>query len=177
MQSFGKSEKDALRALFELANIAPEIAEEIFASTKIPKDTPAKKISEKQAQLICQKAKESYTVSAENYAPVAMKENVFPFPLKSKPGAQKIDSITVFLDDAFSSQLGEKLADATEVQVNQEKKKFEFLKNEQQTAQNRLEEVADTSAKKAELVYSNYSEIQNVLSTIRSMEKQGKKTQ
>lgn len=174
MEFFRNSDKDALRALFECANIAPEIAEEIFFSTKIPKDTPAKKISEKQAQAIAQKAKEFYLVSSEKYSPVSMKGIIFPFPLKSKPDAEKIESITVFLDDAFSSQLGEMLAGTTGNQISQEKKKLEFLKNEQETARMRLEEVAETSAKKAELIYANYSEIQNVLSAIRPMEKQGK---
>ena len=174
MAAFKKSEKDSLRALFELANIAPEIAEEIFVLTKIPKETPAKKISEKQAQAICMKAKVLYTVDAAKYAPVAVKENIFPFMLKSKPEAEKTGPITVFLDDEFSGRLGETLAGTTENQINQEKKKLEFLKNEQETAQKRLEEIAETSAKKAELIYANYSELGNMLSAVRSMEKQGK---
>lgn len=173
---FKKSEKDSLRALFELTNIAPEIAEEIFVSTNIEKHTPAKKISEKQASELVQKAKDFYSVSTAKYSPVALKENVFPFPLKSKTGT-KIDSINYFLDECFSKQLEQTLTSTTESELNQERKKLVFLKNEQQTAQQRLEEVAESSAKKAELIYANYSELQSLLSAIRSMEKQGKKSE
>ncbi|MCR4335565.1 MAG: NFACT family protein [archaeon] len=177
-EAFAVSEKDSIRALMSLVNMAPLIAEEIFYQLKLDKKSKANTLKDAEIKKIASKVNEFYTLNPSNMAPVSFNEQPYPFTLvgvSQKVTVEKIDSISSFIDEKISKLLTK---NETEKETKEKKKsisKLEYHRNQQNLAKTKFETQIDDGKMKAELIYQYYNELEELRSAILMAMKKGLK--
>jgi len=175
-KAFSESKKDAIRALFSVLNISPLMAEEAFYLSKIDKTRNASELKQAEIKSILGEIKQLYLVEQKKLQPVMYGEKVAPFSLKHiSEQPKKIESINSVLDETISLVM-----EKTETKKEEKEKKdhvsaLEFQRGQQAKAQERFEEGIEANRKKAELIYSHYSELEELRSAVLIAMKKGLK--
>ncbi len=170
------SEKDLIRALIEEINIAPIYVEDILLQLKIEKNLQAKKVNEKQVQTLKEKINELYLIDLKKFRPNIVlqdkKEVLVPIKLTAFKSEKEFKELNEALDSIYSKPVLIDKKKGIQEKFEKELKKLEFSLREQEQARKRFEALEAEFTKKGELLYSNYSFIQEVINGIKKgMEK------
>ncbi|MAG18230.1 MAG: hypothetical protein CL944_02015 [Candidatus Diapherotrites archaeon] len=176
-EAFSVSEKDSIRALMSLVNMAPLIAEEVFYQLKLDKKSRANTLKDVEIKKIVSKVKEFYTPKLSNLAPVSFNEQPYPFTLAAfqKTPVEKIDSISSFIDEKISNSLTKSEVEKEAAVKEKAVSKLEFHRNQQTLAKTKFKNQIDQGKMKAELIYQHYNELEELRNAILKAMKSGLK--
>lgn len=168
---FSESEGDAIRTLVKGVNIDPGFAEQACKNAVILKEEKASEIEGKRIAGLVKAIADLYSVSMKKEKPVVVKkgdrEVLLPFPLEiGLEIVEEFSSINEALDNDYSKSFEEKSSEKETEVVSKKKKQLEFSMAQQKDAEKSLLEKAESSSEKAELIYSNYSELSELLKAV-----------
>jgi len=174
---FAESSNDAIRTLVSGVNIAPIAAEESLFISGIEKNEKAKKLDQKQLKKLHSAIKETYSEAKKpDLKPVIAGDLLLPFHFKSINGDQpRTQSLNEAMDEHFSESLSERKLEPVKAEKEKQIKRTEFSLKQQLQAKEKFEKSVDESKKKAELIYENYSELQELVDAINSAISKGAK--
>jgi predicted ribosome quality control (RQC) complex YloA/Tae2 family protein len=136
-------------------------AEEVCLLAGIDKDK--KKVDENEIKIIYNKIQKilNKKISPRNYT----KKDITPFELKQYENIEKQEFKTFnnALDKYLTNTIKKKETKKVESKHEKQRKKLERIIKQQQDRIQGLEKSADLNKKKAELIYKNYTTIQNIL--------------
>ncbi|MDD5163732.1 MAG: NFACT family protein [Candidatus ainarchaeum sp.] len=170
-EKFRNSDFEIVKELVKNLNIAPVVAEEALLECGIPKETPAKKLPEKQLGLIAEKIRFFYSIDSARLKPVLAESGSEKIALPFAFGSAKTISSFSSLQNAFEEIFCKDFFGKKEktISLAGEKKLLELQKSlaTQLEAKTRLEQQAETSAKKGEAIFVHYLELKQVLEILR----------
>jgi len=168
VEVFAKSDKESVVKLLALdLGFGGVYAEEICSVAKIDKDSKDLSVDEiKKIHKTIKKLNES------EIKPVFIQKDVYPFQLKSLDKGE-------LLDKSFSRSVGDRLIDrfvsekieSEKKSQNNNLKKIESIIEKQKKQIDTLEKDAEILQKKGELIYENYSSLEELLKTINDAKK------
>lgn len=168
-ESFSQSSDDCIRALIKVVNIAPIFAEEILFKLKIEKAKEAKKLKEKQLRQIYSAIKGHYAdIAKQKSQPVRTKRYLLPFKLSSiKEEQEEVISLNEAIDDFYSKEFLQKGKRAEEREKEKELSRLEYNLGQLIEAKNRFEKQAKENRQNAELIYSHFNELQQLIDALK----------
>ncbi len=172
---FNLSSDDCIRTLIKAVNIAPVFAEEILFELGIEKTKPAKGLGEKHLRNIYSAMKEYYSnISKQNLQPVLTKSHLLPFKLQSiKVSQAAVASLNEATDDFYSKEFLQKGEMATLEEKEKEISKLQFNLEQLNEAKKRFEKQVRGNKRKAELIYSHFDELQELINSLKQAEAKG----
>ncbi len=161
---------DVVRALIKSLNIAPPLAEEACLLAKVEKDSPANKLKPKDFEKLAKAIKSLYTVSEKKLKPVVVSGTLLPFSLTAMEGRkeQAFESLDEALDENISLAYITKEETAAKGELSSETARIEHNLLEQEEAKAKFLEQEEKARKAAELIYSNYVELEELLTALKS---------
>ncbi|MFH1696702.1 MAG: NFACT family protein [Candidatus Diapherotrites archaeon] len=169
---FAQSADDAVRTLVKNINIAPVFAEEALHLAKIDKHTAAKKLNPAELKRLNAGILALHLApSGTRKNPALFKNTLLPFALQSFPDAKEIDSLNNYLDEMYSAEhLTKEGAEQTE-EISKERRKTEYYLAQQTAARDTLQKKSDESARAAELIYTHFPALEELISALKDAEK------
>jgi predicted ribosome quality control (RQC) complex YloA/Tae2 family protein len=170
-EKFMASDFEIVKELVKNLNIAPVVAEEALFECGIPKETPAKKLSQRQLGQVAEKICFFYSIDSAKLKPVLAENNfeklVLPFSFNSAKTISTFVSLQNAFEEIFCKNFFGKEAKKTCAAA--EKKLVELQKSlaMQLEAKTRLEQKAESDAKKGEAIFVHYLELKQVLGLLR----------
>jgi len=172
---FSASKKDSIRTLISGVNISPLVAEEVFFQLKIDKKSPPNTLKDAEIKRISLKTKEFYTPNTRNLMSVSYNETPYPFTLAHLTGDSKVDSLNSFIDEKASSSFAKVEVEKQETEKKKQLSRLEFHAKQQKQAKVKFESQIEQSREKAELIYQNYSELEELRKAVLQAMKKGLK--
>ncbi len=165
---FAESSNDAIRTLVSGVNIAPIAAEESLFLAGIEKKEKAEKLDEKQLKKLHSVVKKMYSEAKKaNLKPIIAGDLLLPYAFKSINDEQlRTKSLNEFLDGHFSESLSARKVEPVKAEKEKQIKKAEFSLKQQLDAREKFNKQVDESKIKAELIYGNFSELQELFDAI-----------
>ncbi len=166
------SGKDIVRGLIATVNVSPLAAEETAFRSGLAKSTPASSLNNTQMKKLLEQLEHFYGLK-EKPAPVAYREFAYPFPLLhiQNQSPVNIQSMTSFLDEEFSKAARQPQKSHRQVYGTNKKDRqasHKFMQAQQQAARHRFEAQAQETRRKGELIYSHYTEIEELRKAVLS---------
>ena len=156
-----ESDSDLVRTLVKEVNIAPPIAEEACLKAAIDKQKSAKEISKKEIKDLVATIKDLYSIDLKKEAVcLAEKSDVkilLPFELSVLKKTVSFNSLNDAIDQEFGKQFSETKGADERKAVSKKKAEFDYSIQQQKEALGTLLSKVESNAKKAELIYANYS--------------------
>ena len=169
---FAKSPDDSIRTLIRAVNIAPIFAEEILFNLNIEKSKPAKGLKEKELKEIHSAIKEYASVSKKKLQPVLTKNHLLPFKLNSiKEKQAEVPFLNEAIDDFYSKEFLQKEKKEVVDEKEKESSKLQFNLEQLAESKEKFEKQAKENKQKAELIYSNFNELQELVNALKGTEK------
>ncbi|MDD5147839.1 MAG: NFACT family protein [Candidatus ainarchaeum sp.] len=168
---FSSSEFEIVKELVKNFNIAPVVAEEALLECGIPKDAPAKSLSQKQFLQIAEKIREFYTIDLKKIKPVIAEKNseqlILPFEFASAKTTAGFGSLQNAFEEFFSKEFFGKEAKKTGSSLEKKLSEFQKSLSNQLEAKTRLGEKAALDSKKGEALFTHYIEVKKALEIAR----------
>ncbi len=148
------------KQLIEKINIDPLIVKEILATTK---------------EKIIKKIIEFHTVNEKKLKPVIIGSKIYPFPLKNVKKPQKqVKTINEELDEFYKKEISEDKKIIKEKKTREkELNKIETSIKQQLKSKQKFEKQIIENKQKAELIYQNYQEIEEIIKAVKTAVKKG----
>ena len=173
-QAFSLSETDVVRTVVKEVNIAPILAEAACANTKgLEKETSAKELKAKEIKALAAEIKALYLVDLKKAKPVLVENNgkkmLLPFPVNvsGTKVLQEFSTVNQAVDELFGKRFSEEIGSVEKKAFNKKKAELEISMQQQEEALITLRERVAENAKKAELIYSNYSTLFEMLNSLK----------
>jgi predicted ribosome quality control (RQC) complex YloA/Tae2 family protein len=164
------SKENPEKALIQEINLDPLIAKEAINSLlNKNNELNAKKLTENLVSL--------HEINEKNYFPTIINSKIYPFKLNSIKKEQiQINSINSVLDEFYKKELTENKEILKEKKLKEkELNKVEASIKQQIKAKEKFEKEINENKKKAELIYENYQEIEEIIKAVNSAVKKGLK--
>ena len=154
---------------------AEEIVERANEYTTIDKNTPNNEITDEQFTALFKSLKDIFNIlKNEEYKPQIVKdgkrEDVLPLDLLKYEGFEKkyYENFNEACDEFYSKKINTNIKDVKEKAWNKKVNKFEKrLKIQEETLDN-FNKTIETNQHKGEIIYSNYTTIENLINVINS---------
>ncbi len=167
-----ESNSDLVRTLVKEINIAPLLADETCFKTSIDKEKPAKKISKKEITLLIATIKDLYSIDLKKESAGMVKkadsEILLPFELSALEKTASFNSLNEAIDQQFGKQFSESKGADERNAVSKKKAELDYSMKQQKEALETLSSKVELNAKKAELIYANYSKIFALIQALNS---------
>jgi predicted ribosome quality control (RQC) complex YloA/Tae2 family protein len=164
------SNKDLIRTIISSVNISPIVAEEILYRLKIEKNKKASSVSESEALIIAENIRKEYNFGVSQAKPCAYKEFCYPYRLLHIAEIPKeIKSLNGFLDEEFANKIAKPSNNKVEGKKPEKKTNLEFMKLQQIEAKKKFETQILEAKDKADLIYSKYNEIDELLKLVQKL--------
>jgi predicted ribosome quality control (RQC) complex YloA/Tae2 family protein len=156
--------KNMTKTLANTIGTAPALIETALKEARIKKKEQDTRISPQKAQKIADKIREVHEINEEKYFPVLLGNYVYPIDMKT-PTQKKLSSINAFLDE-YNKPL-------FETKGNEETKKDDFTTRTEKSieqqfeAKKRLEDEVKKNQLKGELIYSHYSDLDELIGCLK----------
>ncbi|MFH1225227.1 MAG: NFACT family protein [Candidatus Diapherotrites archaeon] len=170
---FAQGSADAVRTLVKNINIAPLFAEEALHLAGIGKQTPAKNLTRAEISQLHAHITRLYSAhEPPNKNTVLFQNTLLPFGLQSIPsGARELGTLNDAIDEIFSSShLAQESTEEAAVEDSGRKKVGHYL-SQQREAKAMLESREAENKRAGELIYSHFTELQELVNAISSAEK------
>ena len=171
-EEFSSSKKDAIRTVISFLNISPVAVEEVFFNLKIEKTQKAQELKETQLKKILLQIKEIYSLKKE-LSPVVYKGNPQGYNFNVFSEKKQIESINSFIDSEIASSLAKAETEKEDTANQKAVSKLEYNLKEQETARIKFEKRISDNQKKAELIYENYSDLEELKKAVQTAVKKG----
>ena len=171
---FSSSQKDSIRALISSVAVSPLAAEEVFYLQGVEKSKHAKYLAQPDVQKIVRGVKEIYTIDEKKLKPVSYKDFLYPFVLlhlKEEP--TKIPSLNFALSETLSSKAANIVQEKEKLHSAGKVSGLEFMKKQQEEAAKKFTSQIEQNHQKAEAIYSNYNEVEQIIKAVRSATQKG----
>ena len=166
------SESDIVRTL-AVNGFGSLYAEEIIQRADIDKNTPTKDLTGGELSRLFNSLKEVFDILRnEEYKPQIVKdgrkEDVVPLDLVKYDGFEKTyyENFNEACDEYYSKKVNTDIKDVKERAWNKKVNKFEKRLNLQQETLDNFTRTIETSQHKGELIYSNYTTIENIVNVV-----------
>ncbi|SDA38042.1 ribosome rescue protein RqcH [Methanobrevibacter millerae] len=166
------SESDIVRTL-AVNGFGSLYAEEIIQRADIDKNTPTKDLTDGELSRLFNSLKEVFDILRnEEYKPQIVKdgrkEDVVPLDLVKYDGFEKTyyENFNEACDEYYSKKVNTDIKDVKERAWNKKVNKFEKRLNLQQETLDNFTRTIETSQHKGELIYSNYTTIENIVNVV-----------
>ena len=150
-------------------------AEEIIQRAGVEKNTPTKDLTPEQLSALYKSLKEVFEIlKNEEYKPQIVKdgrkEDVVPLDLVKYDGFEKTyyDNFNEACDEYYSKKVNTDIKDIKEKAWNKKVNKFQKRLDLQQETLDNFNRTIETSQHKGEIIYSNYTTIENVINVVNS---------
>jgi len=179
-KAFSQSTLDIIRVLIKEVNIAPVFAEAACMNAGIEKETKASSLSNAQIRALTDAIEQLYSVSLPKMQPlVAEKEGEeivlpFPLPLSAVKVLLRCSSMNDCLSESYAKKFSQAENSPELEAANKRKAELEKSMQRQQAAVQLLQTKAGENAKKAELIYSNYTKLFELTQTVEQLRKEKK---
>ncbi len=171
-----KSNSDLVRTLVKDINIAPSFAEEACLKASVGKEKQAKEITEKEIAKLVSAIKELYSVDlkkeAVSTAEKAGSEILLPFELNCLPKLESFNSLNEAIDLAYGKQFSEAKGADERNAVSKKKAELDYSIQQQKEALETFLSKIELNAKKAKLIYANYSRLFPLIQSLNSAKKE-----
>lgn len=168
-KAFAKSDLKLVTALIREVNIAPIFAEAACSNAGIEKETPAGKLSGKQAKALAETINKLYRISQGKEQAILVKkedkEMLLPFPL-NLPGTrilQRFPKVNEAIDTLYSKQFNEAKTMPARKALDRKKAELRRSMQRQEESLEALKQSIETNTQKAELIYENYGKLFELL--------------
>ena len=156
-----ESNSDLVRTLVKEINIAPPIADEACFKALLTKEKPAKELNKKEIALLVATIKDLYSIDLKKEAVSVTKkadvETLLPFELSTLEKTNSFNSLNEAIDQCFGKQFSEVKGADERKAVSKKKAELNYSMLQQKEALETLSSKVELNAKKAELIYANYS--------------------
>ncbi len=166
------SESDIVRTL-AVNGFGSLYAEEIIQRADIDKNTPTKDLTDGELSRLFNSLKEVFDILRnEEYKPQIVKdgrkEDVVPLDLVKYDDFEKTyyENFNEACDEYYSKKVNTDIKDVKERAWNKKVNKFEKRLNLQQETLDNFTRTIETSQHKGELIYSNYTTIENIVNVV-----------
>ena len=150
-------------------------AEEIIQRAGVEKNTPTKDLTPEQLSALYKSLQEVFEIlKNEEYKPQIVKdgrkEDVVPLDLVKYDGFEKTyyDNFNEACDEYYSKKVNTDIKDIKEKAWNKKVNKFQKRLDLQQETLDNFNRTIETSQHKGEIIYSNYTTIENVINVVNS---------
>ncbi|WP_407414502.1 ribosome rescue protein RqcH [Methanobrevibacter sp.] len=154
---------------------AEEIIERANKYTKIDKNTSNNDLTDEQISALYKSIKELFNIlKNEEYKPQIVKdgrkEDVVPLDLVKYDGFEKeeYENFNEACDEFYSKKVNTDIKDIKEKAWNKKVNKFEKRLRLQEETLDNFNKTIETSQHKGELIYSNYTAIENIINVVNS---------
>ena len=176
---FKESDSDLVRALVKEVNIAPVFAEAACLNAGLEKETRAKGLAVEETAKLAAEITALYAIDPKKERPVIAekdgKKMLLPF-LPKLPGIKELQSFPSSLNDAidavYSKSFSESKGEGEKTALSKKKSELEHSMRQQKEALEMLLAKVEDNAKKAELIYANYTRLFALGEALRSAKKQ-----
>lgn len=175
---FSNSESDVVRTLAVNgfgSLYAEEIIERANNYTEINKNTSNEDLTSEQLSALYKGLKELFDIlKNEEYKPQIVKDNrkedVVPLDLVKYEGFEKeyFENFNEACDEYYSKKVNSDIKDVKEQAWNKKVNKFEKRLRLQEETLDNFNKTIETSQHKGELIYSNYTTIENIINVVNS---------
>lgn len=175
---FKNTEMDVVRtlAMNGLGSLyAEEIIQRANENIEIGKNTPASQLADKQIIEIYKSFRELFDNLRQGLIKPQIvkqdsKEDVVPLELIKYDSFEKnyFDNFNEACDEFYSKKVNSTIKDVKEAAWNKKVKKFEKRLNLQQETLDNFTKTIEESQNKGEVIYSNYSTIENIINVVNS---------
>ncbi|MFA4855091.1 MAG: NFACT family protein [archaeon] len=185
-----QSDSDLVRTLVKEVNIAPVFADvaclnagkggNSSGSNGLEKEMPAKGLSVEETAKLAAEIKALYAIDLKKERPVIAemdgKKMLLPF-LPKMPGLKELQafpssSLNYAIDAIYSKSFSESKGEQEKTSFSKKKNELEHSMQQQKEALEMLLAKVENNAKKAELIYANYSQLFALGEALRSAKKQ-----
>ncbi|WP_407433006.1 ribosome rescue protein RqcH [Methanobrevibacter sp.] len=177
-EAFIQNDNDVVRTLAVngLGSLySEEIIERANSYTEIDKHTPNSDLTEEQISALFKGFTELFNaLKNEEYKPQIVKdgkkEDVIPLDLIKYDGFEKeyYDNFNEACDEFYSKKVNTDIKDIKEKAWNKKVNKFEKRLRIQEETLDNFNKTIETSQHKGELIYSNYTTIENIINVVNS---------
>ncbi|MBN2126827.1 MAG: NFACT family protein [Candidatus Diapherotrites archaeon] len=159
------------KALIDEINAVPLIIKEALNS--VQKNKAGKQ--ELNAKKLAEKIIELHEINEKKLSPKLIEGKVYPFELKTIKKEQKeIESINSALDELYRNELeGNPKLETEKKEKQKSLNKIEASIKQQMQAKDKFLEEIKKNQEKAEMIYQNYTEIEEIINAINSAVKKG----
>ncbi len=154
---------------------AEEIIERANKYTKIDKNTSNNDLTDEQISALYKSMKDLFNIlKNEEYKPQIVKdgrkEDVVPLDLVKYDGFEKeeYENFNEACDEFYSKKVNTDIKDIKEKAWNKKVNKFEKRLRLQEETLDNFNKTIETSQHKGELIYSNYTSIENIINVVNS---------
>lgn len=161
------SDRDVVRTLAG-NGLGSLYAEEIIFRTSIDKNTPAQELNEEKIKELYDSLKSIFDETIKPQIVEGKKEDVVPYDLVQYENYEKkyYDTFNEACDEFYSKKVNKDIVGIKESAWNKKVNKFEKrLKLQEETVAN-FEDTIETCHKKGEIIYSNYTAIENIINVV-----------
>lgn len=167
---FVKTDSEVVRKMARDLNLGGRWAEEACLRADVEKSKTGENLEDKEITRLRKAVKSLFDeeiqakIIKEDGKPIA----AVPFEMQRFEGheSEVYDSFNRALDEFFSRKEVEEVEEEKEKKKEEEISKIERIKKEQEEAEEKWEDTRADSEKKAELIYQNYTLVEDVLSGI-----------
>lgn len=179
------SDTDVVRTIARNFNLGGDFAEEICARAAVPKNTPASEITPEALDLLFRELKSLYAkLVAAEFSPVIIfnaegtYDDVAPFRLTQLEGmpVKEFESFNAALDEYFGTIDVEAFRDEQSGEAHQALSKQERILQSQRDTIAENEEKVQKFRILGDLVYTHYTELDELLTTVNNARTTGKKS-
>jgi predicted ribosome quality control (RQC) complex YloA/Tae2 family protein len=172
-QFLSRFDKKIIAVLAAGFGFGPVYAKEICIRAKIDEATPAERFSANLSIILFNTIRELDTLHLE---PTLYENFVSPFPLQNteaEGAAHHADNFSSALDEFFSAQQIKSAEEFEEEAKGRHREKFGRILREQETSLEKWKAAREEKKSKADLLYSHYTTVENILGIIGRLKSSG----